>query len=240
MAREIVLDTETTGLDPRTGHRLIEIACIELEDYLPTGRHFHRYVHPEREIDPEAQRVHGISLAFLTDKPRFHHPEVWAEMVEFIGDAMLVAHNAPFDRGFLNSELARVDHPGYDEARWVDTLPLAQKRFPGMYNSLDALCKRFKISLADREKHGALVDTRLLASVYLELRGGNARVLDLTPVAQTTIQTAVVNTVSYGPRPRPLAPKSTPEERAAHAAFIHKTLKDAALWATVEGWNPEV
>ena len=180
MAREIVLDTETTGLDPRTGHRLIEIACIELEDYLPTGQSFHRYCHPDREIDPEAQRVHGLSLAFLSDKPRFHEPEVWQAMVEFIGDAPLVAHNAPFDRGFLNAELARVEHPGYGEERWVDTLPLAQKRFPGMYNSLDALCKRFKISLADREKHGALIDTRLLASVYLELRGGNARGLDLS------------------------------------------------------------
>src|ERR1700736_2301794 len=104
MAREIVLDTETTGLDPRTGHRLIEIACIELEDYLPTGRHFHRYVHPEREIDPEAQRVHGLSLAFLSDKPRFNDPDVWSAMVDFIGDSMIVAHNAPFDRGFLNHE----------------------------------------------------------------------------------------------------------------------------------------
>src|ERR1700761_3755682 len=217
MAREIVLDTETTGLDPRTGHRLIEIACIELEDYLPTGASFHRYCHPDREIDPDAQRVHGISLAMLADKPRFHAPEVWEEMVAFIGDAQLVAHNAPFDRGFLNAELARVNHPGFGEERWVDTLPLAQKKFPGMYNSLDALCKRFKISLADREKHGALIDTRLLAAVYLELRGGNARALDLAHETKTVAQTAAAAPVAaYGARPRPLAPRCTEDERAAH------------------------
>ena len=234
MAREIVLDTETTGLDPRTGHRLIEIACIELEDYLPTGRSFHRYVHPDREIDPEAQRVHGLSLAFLADKPRFHDPDVWRAMVEFIGEAPLVAHNAPFDRGFLNHELARVDHPGFAEDRWVDTLPLAQKRFPGMYNSLDALCKRFKISLADREKHGALIDTRLLAAVYLELRGGNARGLDLSPEVKTSRQTVTAGPSSSGARPRPLAPRCTDEERAAHAEFVSQTLKDKALWLTLD------
>jgi DNA polymerase-3 subunit epsilon len=233
MTREIVLDTETTGLDPRTGHRLVEIACIELEDYLPTGRSFHRYVHPDREIDPEAQRVHGLSLAFLADKPRFHHPEVWSEMVAFIGDSMLVAHNAPFDRSFLNSELARVDHPGYDESRWVDTLPLAQKKFPGMYNSLDALCKRFKISLADREKHGALIDTRLLAAVYLELRGGNARGLDLSPAGKNTAET-VVKAVAYGARPRPLASRCTEDELAAHAEFVRTALKDKAVWLSFD------
>jgi len=121
MAREIVLDTETTGLDPKTGHRLIEIACIELEDYLPTGRHFHRYCHPDRTIDPDAERVHGISLASLADKPRFHEPQVWEEMVAFIGEADLIAHNAPFDRGFLNAELGRVNHPrngGSTPCRW--------------------------------------------------------------------------------------------------------------------------
>ena len=235
MAREIVLDTETTGLDARTGHRLIEIACIELEDYLPTGRHFHRYVHPDRDIDPDAQRVHGLSLQFLSDKPRFHEPQIWEQMVEFIGDSMLVAHNAPFDRGFLNAELARVEHPGYDEKRWVDTLPLAQNRFPGMHNSLDALCKRFKISLADREKHGALIDTKLLAAVYLELRGGNARGLDFATPSKASPAAAVVALAAYGARPRPLAPRCTDAERAAHAEFIAKALKDKALWHSFDG-----
>ena len=165
MAREIVLDTETTGLDPRTGHRLVEIACVELEDFLPTGRSFHRYVHPERDSDPEAERVHGLTSAFLADKPRFGEPHVCDALLEFIGEAVVVAHNAAFDRGFVNHELERAGRAGLPEARWVDTLPLAQKRFPGVHNSLDALCKRFKISLAEREKHGALIDAQLLAAV---------------------------------------------------------------------------
>jgi DNA polymerase III subunit epsilon len=235
MAREIVLDTETTGLDPRTGHRLIEIACVELEDYLPTGRTFQRYCHPDRPIDPDAERVHGISLASLADKPRFHEPQVWEEMVAFIGDADLVAHNAPFDRGFLNAELERVGHAGYGPERWVDTLPLAQKRFPGMYNSLDALCKRFKISLSEREKHGALIDTKLLAAVYLELRGGNARKLDLTAAAATTETTVIIERATYAARPRVLAPRLTEEERAAHADFIQTGLKGKAVWLAFDG-----
>ena len=235
MGREIVLDTETTGLDPRTGHRLIEIACIELEDYLPTGRSFQRYCNPDRPIDPDAERVHGISLAFLADKPRFNDPTVWEEMVAFIGDADMVAHNAPFDRGFLNAELGRVGHPGYGPERWVDTLPLAQKRFPGMYNSLDALCKRFKISLSEREKHGALVDTKLLAAVYLELRGGNARKLDLNMAAPVTEETVTVERAVYAARPRTLAPRLTDDERAAHADFIQTAMKGKSLWQTFEG-----
>ena len=235
MAREIVLDTETTGLDPRTGHRLIEIACVELEDYLPTGRTFQRYCHPDRAIDPDAERVHGISLASLADKPRFHEPQVWEEMVAFIGDANLIAHNAPFDRGFLNAELERVGHPGYGPERWVDTLPLAQKRFPGMYNSLDALCKRFKISLSEREKHGALIDTRLLAAVYLELRGGNARILDLTAAPTVSEEAAPLERAVYTARPRTLAPRLTEEERAAHADFILTGLKGKAIWQSFDG-----
>jgi len=235
MAREIVLDTETTGLDPKTGHRLIEIACIELEDYLPTGRHFHRYCHPDRPIDPDAERVHGISLASLADKPRFHEPQVWEEMIAFIGEADLVAHNAPFDRGFLNAELARVGHAGFGPERWVDTLPLAQKRFPGMYNSLDALCKRFKISLSEREKHGALIDTKLLAAVYLELRGGNARKLDLSVTPATSEQTVVIERMVYAARPRVLASRLTEDERTAHADFIHSALKGKSIWPAFDG-----
>jgi DNA polymerase-3 subunit epsilon len=231
MSREIVLDTETTGLDPKTGHRLVEIGCIELLDYLPTGRTFHRYIHPEREIDPEAERVHGISLSFLADKPKFHHPDVCDALLEFIGDADLIAHNAPFDRGFVNHELKRINKPIVADSRWIDTLPLAQKKFPGMYNSLDALCKRFKISLADRTKHGALIDAQLLAGVYLELRGGKERGLDLTPQTQKKAEIEVgVAVVSHGPRPRQLALRSTDAERAAHEAFVRATLKGGAVW----------
>ena len=228
--REIVLDTETTGLDPRDGHRLIEIACVELEDYLPTGRTFHRYVHPDREIDAGAERVHGISLASLAGKPRFHEADVCDAFLDFVGDAVMIAHNAPFDRGFINAELERAGRAHLPEPRWLDTLAMAQKRYPGMYNSLDALCKRFKISLADREKHGALIDTKLLAAVYLELRGGKERALDLTPqlVRIDTAETAQLT--AYGPRPRPMAPRSTEAERAAHAAFVQSALKDKALW----------
>jgi DNA polymerase-3 subunit epsilon len=235
MAREIVLDTETTGLDPRTGHRLIEIACVELEDFVPTGRTFHRYMHPDREIDPEAERVHGVSLAFLADKPRFHEPEVCDAFLDFLGDAVLIAHNAAFDRGFINHELGRIGRAPLVETRWIDTLALAQKRFPGMYNSLDALCKRFKISLAERDKHGALIDAHLLAAVYLELQGGRERGLDLTPAAQPTSQTRVAGQPAHGPRPRPLAPRSTDTERAAHAAFVRAALKDKAIWLKLDG-----
>jgi DNA polymerase III subunit epsilon len=232
--REIVLDTETTGLDPRTGHRLIELACVEVEDFLPTGRTFHRYVHPDRPIDPDAERVHGISLGFLADKPRFHEAEVSGAFLDFVGDATLVAHNAAFDRSFLNAELERANLATFGEDRWIDTLALAQKRFPGMYNSLDALCKRYKISLAEREKHGALIDAQLLAAVYLELRGGKERGLDLTPVsAPGSRLMAAAERCAYGPRPRPLAPRSTDGERAAHAEFVRKALKEKAVWLTL-------
>jgi len=230
MAREIVLDTETTGLDPRTGHRLIEIACIELEDLLPTGRHYHRYVDPQRDIDPEAERVHGLSRSFLHGKPLFE--ELADEFLDFVGDAQLVAHNAAFDRGFVNAELERAGRAPIPGPRWTCTYVLAQGKFPGMYNSLDALCKRFKISLAEREKHGALIDTRLLSMVYLELQGGKERGLDLSPVRQAaTVVAGSVAIVEHGPRPRPLASRATEEELAAHAAFVTKTLKDKAIWA---------
>lgn len=229
MARAIVLDTETTGLDPRTGHRLIEIACVEVDDYIPTGRTFHRYVHPERDIDPDAERVHGISLSFLEGKPRFHEPDVCEAFLDFVADAPLVAHNAPFDRGFVNAELERCGRDLLHEPRWVDTLKLAQGRFPGMYNSLDALCKRFKISLAERDKHGALIDAKLLAAVYLELQGGKERSLELTAAVVARATSAAVQ-ASYGARPRPLACLVTEAERAAHETFVRDVLKDKAVW----------
>jgi len=235
MAREIVLDTETTGLDPKHGHRVIELACVEVDDLLPTGRTFHRYIHPERDIDPDAQRVHGISIEFLKDKPRFADSAVAAAFLDFVGDAALVAHNAGFDRGFVNNELELAGLATLPESRWVDTLTLAQKRFPGMYNSLDALCKRFKVSLAERDKHGALIDARLLASVYLELRGGRERALDLDQKASRQTHQGAEK-AAYAPRPRPLAPLVTAEELAAHEAFVRTELKAGAIWLKLEGW----
>ena len=229
MTREIVLDTETTGLDPRTGHRIIEIACVELRDYLPTGRHFHRYINPQRDIDPDAERVHGLSRAFLSDKPVFADAEIASALLEFLGDAQLIAHNAAFDREFLNNELGLVGLPIVGESRWIDSLALAQSRYPGMYNSLDALCKRFRISLDEREKHGALIDAQLLAGVYLELRGGREITLDLQHVAARGAARIIAQVV-HGPRPRPLGPRLTLAERAAHDAFVTQELKGEVVW----------
>ena len=229
MAREIVLDTETTGFEPHLGHRLVEVACLEIEDFIPTGRSFHVYIDPERDMPVEAERVHGLSAAFLKGKPKFAHPEVVDAFLDFVADAPIVAHNATFDRNFVNWELGLCGRIELHESRWVDTLALAKQRFPGMHNSLDALCKRFKISLADREKHGALIDARLLAEVYLELKGGRARTLELTTTTMISAVT-VARQGAYGARPRPLAPRSTEAEREVHAAFIRDVLKDDTLW----------
>jgi DNA polymerase III subunit epsilon len=227
MAREIVLDVETTGIGTREGHRIIEIACVELNGYIPTGRHFHTYVHPERDIDPDAERVHGISLASLEGMPTFGEPTVADALIEFVGEADLIAHNASFDRDFVNHELKLAGRATLADSRWIDTLPMAQKRFPGLRNSLDALCKRFNISLAEREKHGALVDAKLLAHVYLELRGGRERSLDLAGVEAA--QAAAGVRIVYGPRPRALAARVSEAEAAAHEAFVSGVLKDA-IW----------
>ncbi len=229
MAREIVLDTETTGLDPRFGHRLVEIGCVELEDFVPTGRHFHRYVDPERDMDADAERVHGLSTHFLRGKPKFY--DLCDELLDFIGGATVIAHNAAFDRNFVNFELERANRPIVVETQWLCTHVLAQKRFPGMGNSLDALCKRFRISLAEREKHGALIDAKLLAAVYLELRGGRERALDFGGVRESGVAAAASARPIYAARPRSLAPLSTAEERAVHAEWVARTLKDKTLWA---------
>ena len=233
MAREIIIDTETTGLDPRSGHRIIEIACLELEDFIPTGKSFHRYIHPDRDIDPEAERVHGISLAMLQGKPRFHEAEVCEAFLEFVEGSTLIAHNAAFDRGFINHELGRAGRGLIAEPLWSCTLVMAKQRFPGMYNSLDALCKRFKISLATRDKHGALIDATLLAQVYLELQGGKERSLELMTEAVVARATSAAVQAAYGARPRPLAPRSTDEERALHETFVREVLKDKAVWLKV-------
>ncbi|HEX2560493.1 DNA polymerase III subunit epsilon [Phenylobacterium sp.] len=227
MAREIVLDTETTGFDPATGDRLVEIACLEIEDFIPTGRSYHTYIDPERDMPPEAERVHGLSTAFLRGKPKVH--EIVDEFLDFVGDAPIIAHNATFDRTFVNYELGVCNRGHLPEQRWIDTLALAKQRFPGMHNSLDALCKRFKISLVDREKHGALIDARLLAAVYLELKGGRERRLELTTTAAVAA-VSVARQSAYGARPRPLPFRSTETERELHAAFVRDILKSDVLW----------
>ena len=177
MAREIVLDTETTGLDPDSGHRLVEIAAIELVNHLPTGRKFQRYLKPECEMSPEAQAVHGLTLAFLADKPVF--AEIVAELLEFVGDSRLIIHNAEFDLKFLNAELKMLGFPALPATRAVDTVQLARRKFPGAPASLDALCQRFNINNAHRTLHGALLDAELLSEVYLELIGGRQSHLSL-------------------------------------------------------------
>ncbi len=217
-----MFDTETTGLNPLAGDRLIEIAALELFNDLPTGVSFHRFVDPERDIPEEATRVHGIAREFLIGKPLF--AEIADDFLEFIADDKLVAHNAAFDFGFLDAELSRVGRPKLDRARMVDTLAMAKQRFPGMPNSLDALCRRFGIDLSERATHNALLDCKLLAEVYIELTGGRQRGLSLAaqraeiPVASYQAQTTRVA--------RPITP--TPAELEAHAAFL-ATLKEP-LW----------
>jgi len=228
MATEIVLDTETTGIDPRRGHRLIEVGCVEIEDLLPTGKTFHRFINPEREIEADAIRVHGITNEKIRDKPKF--AAVCDDLLAFIGDRKIIAHNAAFDRSFINMELERENRVSPPTDQWIDTLDIARKKFPGSANSLDALCKRFNISLADRDLHGALIDARLLASVYLELLGGKERGLDLEMVSARAERAQTESHASYGPRPRVLPERLTEAEAQAHEDFIKKYLKEKSLW----------
>lgn len=215
--REIVLDTETTGLDPLTGDRIVEIAAIELINHLPVeGRHYHVYLDPERDMPAEAFRVHGLSSEFLAGKPKF--ADEAANFLEFIGDAPLVIHNAAFDARFLNAELVRLKLPTIPDVRLVDTLEIARKRFPAAPNSLDALCRRFSIDLSKREKHGALIDCELLAAVYLELIGGRQPGLALAVEAAATAAALTVTTrVRAFRAPRPHA--ASEEELALHLAM---------------------
>ncbi len=223
--REIVLDTETTGLDPAAGHRVVEVACLELAGRIPTGRHFRRYLNPEREMPEDARAVHGLDDAFLAQQPLF--AEVVDDFFEFIDDAPLVIHNAPFDLKFLNAELARLDRPPLDATRAVDTLAMARQRHPGAQASLDALCRRFGIDNAARTLHGALLDCELLAEVYLELRGGRQPGLNLDPAARTGESPGVTQAMARPERPaRAHAPSA--EESAAHEAMLAR-LK-APIW----------
>jgi len=206
--REIVLDTETTGFEPLEGHRIIEVAAIEIVNLMPTGNVFHTLVDPERDVPPEASRVHGFTRADLEGKPRF--PDIADAMLEFLGDSPIIAHNAPFDFRFLDAELFRAKRPTLDPARMVDSLALARIAFPGAQNSLDALCRRFEIDLSQRTTHNALLDVKLLAEVYLELKGGRQPGLTLgsAPVVQNILREA------SAPRtPRPM--RTTPEQEAA-------------------------
>jgi DNA polymerase-3 subunit epsilon len=223
--REIVFDTETTGLDPYQGHRLVEIGCIELVNRIPSGQYFHRYVNPERDMPQEAFAVHGLSLDFLKDKPRFS--DVCEELIEFIGDAPLVAHNASFDLGFLNAELERCQKMLLTRDRLVDTLMLARRRHPGGSNRLDDLCVRYGIDNSRRTKHGALLDAELLAEVYVELIGGRQASLILV---ESGHEDAIArHKAIIVPRSAPLAPRLTDAERAAHAQFV-ATLGSNAIW----------
>jgi DNA polymerase-3 subunit epsilon len=212
--REIVIDTETTGLDPSAGHRIVEIACIELMHHVPTGRKFHRYVNPDRDMPEEALAVHGLTAEFLASQPPFE--AIADELATFIGDDRLVIHNAEFDLAFLNAELARLGRPALACA-FVDTLAVARRRFPGAPASLDALCRRFAIDLTVREKHGADIDCGLLAAVYVELLGGRQPGLDFAAAAADGL--AIVLPQHRPPRPaRPHAPSL--DELAAHQAML--------------------
>ena len=222
--REIVFDTETTGLDPYQGDRLVEIGCVELINGFPTGNSFHYYLNPERDVPEGAFKVHGLSAEFLRDKPVF--ADVCEEFLEFVGDAPLVAHNAMFDLGFINAELERCKKMLVQRERLVDTLMLARRRYPAGPNSLDHLCLRYSIDTSRRTKHGALLDAELLAEVYVELTGKRQARLGLLD-ANITVSQPMVITVRV--RPTPLAPRVTDVEREAHRAFV-ATLGDKAMW----------
>jgi DNA polymerase-3 subunit epsilon len=225
--REIVLDTETTGLDPADGHRVIEIGCVELVDHFPTGRTFQTYLNPEREVPAEAERVHGITSAFLADKP--HFAEIAAALLEFLGEAPLVIHNAGFDLKFINAELERTSQKPIPASRAIDTIEIAKNKIPGARYSLDELCKRFGIDLTAREKHGALLDAELTAQVYLELIGGRQRRLSLAPADEASAGEAEGDRTARA-RPQPLPSRLTADEQGAHAEFVARELGEGAVW----------
>jgi len=226
MTREIVLDTETTGLSPLMGDRVVEIGGVELINHIPTGRHFHKYINPERQMTEDAFRVHGLSDEFLRDKPRF--PEIIDEMIGFFGDATLIAHNAPFDVQFLNFELEKARRPGLTN-EIIDTVTLARDKHPGARVSLDALCKHYGIDNSRRTLHGALLDSEILADVYLELIGGRQVALALVEETRVSIPGAPLVAHNAPQRPVPLPSRLNPEVLAAHLALV-RTMGEAALW----------
>ncbi|WP_438273683.1 DNA polymerase III subunit epsilon [Nitrobacter sp.] len=228
--REIVLDTETTGLDPLRGDRLVEIGCVEIFNRMPTGQTFHRYINPERDVPQEAFAVHGLSSEFLADKPLF--AQVVDEFLEFVGDAPLVIHNASFDIGFINAELDRLKREAIGRDRLVDTLLLARRKHPGVSNRLDDLCSRYAIDNSRRTKHGALLDAELLAEVYIDLIG--ARQSQLILVESVSRQSGGTLDMPRRQRPAPLAPRVTDADRIAHRDFI-ATLGGKAIWMEFVG-----
>lgn len=230
--REIVFDTETTGLDPRTGDRMVEIGCVEMVNKVPTGATYHCYYNPERDMPPEAEKVHGLSVHFLSDKPLFR--DNFAELLEFLGDAPLIAHNAAFDFGFVDAELRLCGRDPLDRARMVDTVALAKKKHPGAKLSLDALCTRYGVDRSHRVKHGALLDAELLAQVYVELTGG--RQIGLELAAELGARAGPAGAAEPSVRPAPRGPRREPRphaaseaELAAHRAFLESI--DTPLWS---------
>jgi DNA polymerase-3 subunit epsilon len=226
--REIVLDTETTGLDPYRGDRLVEIGCVELLNRIPSGQTFHRYVNPQRDMPAEAFAVHGLSGEFLKDKPFF--AEVADDLVAFIGDAPLVAHNASFDLSFINAELERAGKPLVARDRVIDTLMLARRKHPGSANRLDDLCARYSIDSSRRVKHGALLDAELLAEVYLELVGGRQAQLILVDAGTDRAAAGTARAIVIRPRPIALPPRLTEADLAAHQEF-RASLGEKAIWS---------
>ncbi len=227
MTREIVLDTETTGLDPNKGDRLIEIGCIEIVNRMPTGREYHCFINPERDVPAEAQAVHGLSTQFLADKPLF--AQVAEDFLSFIGDDVLVIHNANFDIGFLNAELLRAKKLKINMDRVVDTLQIARRKHPAGPNNLDALCKRYAIDNSKRTKHGALVDSELLAKVYIELLGERQALLGLARSGTAIASAKRRGKTSALPRPAPLPQRLSAEQEEAHRVFA-EGLGPSALW----------
>lgn len=225
--REIVLDTETTGLDPATGDRIVEIGAVEVVNYLPTGKTFHVYVNPQRPVPSDAVAIHGLDDAFLKDKPRF--AAVADDFLAFIADAPLVIHNAAFDIKFLNHELGLAGRPSLAWGRVIDTLAMTRDRLPNASASLDALCQRFGIDNSGRDLHGALLDSQLLAEVYLELVGGRQTAISFDVAVADNGHAATTAATPRRQRPTPLAPRFTEAERAAHASFV-ALLGDAAIW----------
>ncbi|MEY8828339.1 DNA polymerase III subunit epsilon [Sedimentitalea sp. XS_ASV28] len=225
--REIVLDTETTGFDPESGDRIVEIGAVELHNHVATGRTYHQYINPERSMPQEAFEVHGLSDDFLRDKPKF--AEIGQAFLDFVGDAKLVIHNAAFDMKFLNAELGWMNLPKLPWEQAIDTLEIARKRFPGSPASLDALCRRFAIDNSARTLHGALLDSEILAEVYLELIGGRQPDFALSAGSQQSGGTAG-DSWRPSPRVKPLPARITEEERKAHAEFVAK-LGENALWS---------
>ncbi len=226
MTREIVFDTETTGFDPNTGDRVIELGCVELIDHIPTGESFHAYLNPERDVPVESQKVHGLTGEFLADKPLFS--AIVDDFLAFIADSPLVIHNAGFDIKFINAELARVNKAPIPFARAIDTIEIAKAKLPGVRYSLDELCKRFNIDLSARTTHGALLDAELTARLYLELLGGRQTRLELAP-SGSAARSGVSDGEAARPRPAPLAPRIGEAEAKAHASFIAE-LGDDAVW----------